>query len=234
MDDTNLQDDLVFDRLVDGELSAAERHVLLASLDDRPDGWRRCALVFLEAQCWTEGLGQFVRAPVDEAVQEKRSSQVVVSRGVGIGKPTRHGVAWLAMAASLLVAFTLGLLWRNNQAPIANQVGQTSDSQMANVIPPPAVPNAGRVDDALTLWVRDEHGQARPVQVPLVDAGALDQQLGLQFQSGVPADVRSHLQDRGFDVQSKRRYAPLWLENGRPMIVPVEDTKIVPVSRDVY
>jgi hypothetical protein len=233
MHDENLQDDLAFDRLVDGELSAAERHALLASLDDRPDGWRRCALVFLEAQCWAEGLGQFVRAPGEDSVQEKSSSQVM-PRGIGIGKPTRHGVGWLAMAASLLIAFTLGLIWRENQAPIANHVGQLADSQVADMIPPPAAPSAGPVDDALTLWVRDEHGQARPVQVPLVDAGTLDQQLGLQFQSGVPADVRSQLQDSGFDVQSKRRYAPLWLENGRPMIVPVEDTKIVPVSRDVY
>ena len=62
----------------------------------------------------------------------------------------------------------------------------------------------------------------------------LDKQLGLQFQTGVPDDVRAQLQDRGFDVQSKRQYAPLWLENGRPMIVPVEDTKIVPVSNKVY
>jgi hypothetical protein len=46
--------------------------------------------------------------------------------------------------------------------------------------------------------------------------------------------VRAQLQDRGYDVQSKRRYAPFWLENGRQMIVPVEDTKIVPVYQNVY
>jgi hypothetical protein len=56
----------------------------------------------------------------------------------------------------------------------------------------------------------------------------------LQFQSGVPADVRAQLQNRGFDVRSKQSYAPLWLENGRPMFVPVEDTQIVPVGRNVY
>jgi len=70
----------------------------------------------------------------------------------------------------------------------------------------------------------------QPVQVPLVDAGTLDQQLGMKFQSALPDDVRDQLQNRGYNVQSKRQYAPLWLENGRPMIVPVEDTKIVPVG----
>ena len=54
------------------------------------------------------------------------------------------------------------------------------------------------------------------------------------FQTGVPDDVRNQLKDQGYAVQSKRQYAPMWLDNGRPMVVPVEDTKIVPVSNKVY
>ena len=42
-------DDILFDRLVDGEISAAERRELLESLDSRPGGWRQCALAFM----WT-------------------------------------------------------------------------------------------------------------------------------------------------------------------------------------
>jgi hypothetical protein len=88
--------------------------------------------------------------------------------------------------------------------------------------------------DALTLWARDDSGQLRSFRVPLVDAGTLDEQLGLKFQPSVPDELRNRLRDHGFAVQSKRQYAPLWLENGRPMIVPVEDTKIVPVANKVY
>jgi hypothetical protein len=50
----------------------------------------------------------------------------------------------------------------------------------------------------------------------------------------MPANVRSSLQDGGYDVQSRQRYAPIWLENGQRLVVPVEDTKIVPVSQNVY
>ena len=82
--------------------------------------------------------------------------------------------------------------------------------------------------------IRDDAGQMRRVRVPLVDASALDPNLGLEFQTGVPDDIRDRLQNRGFAVESKRQYAPMWLDNGRPMIVPVEDTKIVPVSNKVY
>ena len=37
---------------------AASGEQLLASLDDQPDGWRRCALAFLEAQSWRKSLRQ--------------------------------------------------------------------------------------------------------------------------------------------------------------------------------
>jgi hypothetical protein len=223
------QDDILFDRLVDGELSASERRRLLASLDDQPGGWRRCALAFLEAQCWSEGLGELLWQPVASHANDEKIS---VARRAPARLERRRQVVWLAVAAGLLAAFTLGLTWRGG-APIAGNAAAPSGETIAEVIPPPAShsPDATRAADALTLWVRDEAGKVRPLRVPLVDAGTLDQQLGLEFQTGLPADVRSQLQDRGFDVHSKRRYAPLWLENGRPMIVPVEDTRIVPVSR---
>src|SRR5712692_7228638 len=51
----------LLDQLVDGELSDTERQELLARLDAEPDGWRRCALAFLEAQSWRESLGPVAR-----------------------------------------------------------------------------------------------------------------------------------------------------------------------------
>src|SRR5260370_8705607 len=43
-------DPILIDRLVDGELGEAERRELLLRLESNPDGWRRCALAFIEAQ----------------------------------------------------------------------------------------------------------------------------------------------------------------------------------------
>jgi hypothetical protein len=233
MHDKFPEDDLAFDRLVDGELSPAERRELLASLDDRPDGWRHCALSFLEAQSWREGLRQFAHNAGDaQGTQaERRPAGATPKRG-----HMPRGVAWLAIAAGLFLAFTLGTMSRDGGAPLANSGALKPDLQIADIVPPPPAssPRSSTAADALTLFVRDERGQTRPLRVPLVDAGTLQRQLGLEFQSGVPAHVRSQLKDRGFDVWSKQRYAPLWLEDGRPMFVPVEDTKIVPVSRNVY
>lgn len=49
-------DDMMFDRLVDNEMTEKERRDLLLLLDSEPDGWRRLALAFLEAQMWQEAM----------------------------------------------------------------------------------------------------------------------------------------------------------------------------------
>lgn len=230
----SLHDGAQFDRLVDGELTGDQRRLLLESLDARPDGWRRCALAFLEAQSWREELGQVARAahPLDD-LSEKST---VVSSTASQAKTNRWVAAQLlAIAAGLLIAFGLGWMQDGGGVPVAGSTAKTSD-QIADANPAPSVPapKPGKAGDALTLYVRDESGRMQPVRVPLVDAGTLDKQLGVKFQPGIPDALRNQLNDRGFTVQSKQQYAPLWLENGRPMIVPVEDTKIVPVSEKVY
>jgi hypothetical protein len=229
MNDKLHKDDVIFDRLVDGELSAAERRTLLESLDARPQGWRSCALAFLEAQSWRNELRQIAGEPKAAAAAVRTlASPSQVKRAT-----MRVAAQWLAVAACLLVAFKFGSMWREQGIPIAGSPTATNE-QLVSVPPPVVAPNVAKANDALNLWVRDDAGQMRRVRVPLVDARALDQQLGMQFQTGVPDDVRDRLHDRGYTVQSKRQYAPLWLENGRPMVVPVEDTRIVPVSNKVY
>jgi hypothetical protein len=228
-DDSNTSDDILFDRLVDGELSAAERRELLTSLDGRPTGWRRCALAFLEAQTWQGEFGRLIREPVErsEATSESVNQRSAVRLFAG-----RPITSWFALAASVMLAFTLGLALRNFYlphpfaAPNPFNTQSPSGPALAGVVGNPA--------DALTLLGADEAGKPRQLRVPLVDAAAVDRQMGLRFQSGVPAAVREQLEHRGFQVVSQGRYAPLTLGDGRRLMVPVEDTKIVPISGPVY
>jgi hypothetical protein len=229
MNEHSSNDDILFDRLVDGELSATERRDLLGSLDERPERWRKCALAFLEAQSWTKDLGSIAAEPQRTIA----SASVIAPKPSSRRTSIRAAAQWLAVAASLLIAFKFGAS-RNQNPPVAGNPVPTAQQIVST--PGAAAPGQSttKPGDALNLWVRDDAGQMRRVRVPLVDANALDDELGLQFQTGVPDDVRGRLEDNGYAVQSKRRYAPLWLDNGRPMIVPVEDTKIVPVSNKVY
>jgi len=225
-------DDILFDRLADGELSPAARRELLSSLDGRADGWRRCALALLEAQTWRGELPQLVA---------EASSPMAASRVEEVPLEPEWSMNWYAIAASLFFAFTMGLAFRD--LPHSHQTRTPNPSNIATIRPQQhtLAPQLARVrpatagqGDSVTMWVRDEAGNPRQLRVPLVDATAMDRRLGLQFQPGLPADVRSQLEQRGYQVESKRRYAPLVLDNGQSIVVPVEDTKIVPVSNRVY
>jgi hypothetical protein len=229
MNTDNHSDDILFDRLVDGELSAAERKELLESLDARPQGWRRCALAFLEAQSWRSEMKKLTQERPTSSAQVKRQAVAPESKPHSL----RTAAQWLAVAAALLVAFKVGSWQRESGIPIVASPVPTNE-QLVSVPPPTGATNTTKPNDALNLWVRDDAGQMRRVRVPLVDAQSLDRQLGTVFQTGVPDHVRDQLNDSGYAVHSKRQYAPLWLENGRPMVVPVEDTKIVPVSNRAY
>jgi hypothetical protein len=229
----NSNADVLFDRLVDGELSPNERRALLASLDARPDGWRRCALAFLEAQWWKNVLTAVTAEPATTSGIEKDAAPS------NPAQRTRFRVAasWLAMAAGLLIAFKLGTLDRRATKQVVDGAA-TTQQQLAGAphtgASNAAGPGSSSTGDSLNLWVHDEAGQLQRVRVPLVDASTLGNEYGLDIDSGVPDNVRNRLQNHGYAVESKRQYAPMWLDNGRQMIVPVEDTKIVPVSNKVY
>ena len=52
--------EMVLDDLVAGELSGDQYRAVLRQLDATPDGWKRCALAFLEDQAFREDLGQLL------------------------------------------------------------------------------------------------------------------------------------------------------------------------------
>jgi hypothetical protein len=232
-DELNQHDRRMFDRLVDGELSADERRRLLTSLDDRPEGWRQCALAFLEAQAW--------RTELSQAAQETASTPAALTLRGEVAATThrtgRYAARWLVIAAALVVAFGLGVFWPadHDESTIAEFGPASPDQPAGGAAPLETTPSPNRASrDALVFFVNDDAGGTQRVHVPLVDAGTVDRQLGVRFRSGVPAAIRDHLRQNGYDVHSQRRYAPLRMENGGSLVVPVEDTRIVPVSPVVF
>jgi hypothetical protein len=230
-----LQDDnLIFDRLADGELSSVERQELLSTLDSRPDGWRRCALAFLEAQAW-RGEFRSLLTPGSSPTLAPGSNFRTLRAAMPtspLARPPRE-MRWIessfAVAASALLAFGIGWKMNSPRAIIPAQQDIASNS------PPIQQPFADS-RDALTLVVQDTQGKPQRVRVPLIDAAALGDQWA-EDSANVPIDVRTELRDRGFDLKNKRRFAPLFFEQDKqlvPMVVPVNDTYVVPVNRPVY
>jgi hypothetical protein len=111
----------VLDRLVDGELSQADRRELLVALEDEPGAWRRCALTFLEAQTWRWQLGRMAAGPL--VAQAAVPSRPPAAPWRGANRATLWG-ACLATAAGLLVAFALGTRFPTTGAvPLATGAG---------------------------------------------------------------------------------------------------------------
>jgi hypothetical protein len=243
MSDTGMNnDEVLFDRLVDGELSQRERQELLTSLDGRPDGWRRCALALLEAQTWRHEFGAFVHATPGSTLLTSNNEAPPVAERVRTTAPSPHAVRperWFTLAASLLLAFGVGWSFRGSQQSqssvisVPNEIAETGASiKLPQVDGPQLAQQNSR--DAVTLLVRDVDGHNRRLQLPLVEVASGKSVDGANL---LPAGVREGLQNRGLDLRHKRRYAPLYFEQGGqvvPMVVPVEDTYVVPVKREVF
>ena len=97
------RNDRRLDLLVDGELNEDDRGELLRGLDREPDGWRRCAMAFLEAQAWKQALGAMFR-PAAQAEAKPRARRPPNWK--------RRMEMAMAMAASFLVALAVGTHWR--------------------------------------------------------------------------------------------------------------------------
>jgi hypothetical protein len=102
--------DALLDRLVEGELTESQRREVLLRLEAQPDGWKRCALAFLEAQSWRQAFAPLAQEAKFEPIA--RPSREV-------SKPGRFktSLKWVMLAASFLGVFALGWLSRQDPEP---------------------------------------------------------------------------------------------------------------------
>jgi hypothetical protein len=233
MSDDFLNDELL-DRLVDGELSADERRRVIAALEDRSDGWRRCALAFLEAQSWRGNLRGLVAdatgsapAPaVGLATTASRENEISLRRAP---RSSRLSTA-LAIAASLLLAFAAGsqLRWPR---------GVTSIDGHSLAVAPPAVADRANPDaDAVTLVLNDARGVPHRIEAPLVEGSRLGENFAEAPLWSESPELQRRLGEKGLGVAARRRYVPLYFEQQNhvvPMVVPVDDAVVAPVKRKV-
>jgi hypothetical protein len=209
-------DDRLLDRLVDGELDEARRAALLQSLDTAPDGWKRCALAFLEAQAWQQAMRTSpvqARTPVFSATPTGR--QMMLSRRV------------LGLAAAVLIAFGIGFLARPGAGPDMGR-GTHAAHSGKDTDPSPAL--AFRPDGWLTT--SDEDG--RPVPVPLFAATGGAERPALSDQPAIPEYLRRQLEREGYEVRNDRKLVSVALKDGRTATVPVETVQYRFVGQRVY
>jgi hypothetical protein len=214
------------DLLVDGELADDERRALLARLGRAPDGWRRCALAFLEAQTLRVALGELARsaapAPAPASPAVRRSPW-----------PRRALVA-----AALVAAFGFGFASRRpGLAPVAtgpvvvtpSATGPEATRPTATAPRPVAEPEVQTVG---LLAIGDPGRDGDPVfNVPVVAGPGIDERW-LEGQAPALSDYdRQHWQRLGFDVEERRELVSVDLRDGRRVSVPVDRVRLRYVAR---
>jgi hypothetical protein len=236
-----------FDRLVDGELSESQRRELLTSLDHEPDGWRRCALAFLEAQSWKKEFGvirqNMTADPSTIALSERPKKRNAASPGL-----TR---TILAMAASFLLVLGAGILWQQSGNRFGGMSGATGDNQIAGKNGGPSATISSEPQTALAdaskqpqnaaepwQWVKlvpaGSSGSEQAVELPVVQRDRLDQQWMQNTPSPIPDNMLQALQRNGYAVQRQQELMRMPLKDGRRLVVPVDQVQVKYVGNQTY
>lgn len=227
-----------FDLLADGELDEARRRELLASLDERPDGWRSCALAFLEAQGWRRGLQEAARSGSLSGEHADPSVRPAGPVKMNLQWPSRERMNLvLAMAASFLTAFGLSLLWRGGWSGSDGARTGKSAVEVAGTQPGEKGMNGRKgatqlhtngLDDrvgSVTLAADGLSGGNR-VQVPFVSVDRFDPGLLSGQPDAVPEELIRELKRTGHRVRQTRQLVPIDLQDGRRLVLPVDQMDV--------
>jgi hypothetical protein len=225
MDERN--DELRYERLVDGELTREDYRALVAALEEEPGGWRRCAMAFLEHQALARELGGLGDSP--GAVPR---AATMPSAG---GK--RILPMLLAMAASFLVAFGLGAFaprffsMARQDLTLAGNVSVERSPGVEGAAGGDYVHRTLRPVGNLRLLVDGSSGEtAERGQVPVYEAAGEIEQLLAAEGPVLKPELIELLRQRGYEVHYEQQYFPAPTDDGRQIIVPVDGYQITPVS----
>jgi hypothetical protein len=211
----------LLDRLVDGEIAHDEQRQLILSLEAQPDGWRRCAMAFLEAQAWGREFQQLTseHAPAaspQQAIAARQADRAAACSKTGWLKP-------LAVAAGLMLAFTLGAMVRGTRGPAAIDMASS-----------PKDANASNTDlqsgtfETLKVSLPAEDGESeQALEVPLIEADQKSLASLLDDERPVLSEVeRKTLESTGHLIEQRRAYYPVQLQDGRQGVVPMDFVEV--------
>lgn len=206
----------LIDRLVDGELAEDQRRALLLHLEAHPEGWRRCALAFLEAQTWREALGPLTAAAV-APVRNVPDSESDVRKTI----PWRRLRRWTAIAAGLLAAFALGWGMPTLPSPLqGTHETHEGEKPIPIVHKEPVVPEEPPPEAPRTVPVAVA-SQAPPPPAPVEVPQRLE-------------SLVKHWEQRGYRAELQRRMVSVVLKDGRRVEVPVQEVRLSYVGGRTY
>ncbi len=228
----------LLDRLVDGELSDADYRITLHRLDEAPDGWRRCAVSFLEQQALRQELQQLLNNKTrlnpseDDDLDEAGLSAIEGADELNFAA-TRHDwerwfrqpwVRWTSVLAVGILAFVGGLAIRPFASPTTNGDQLVAGNQRA-IGQTAAVANSRRVangSEIASITFDDlPNNQTQGLQVPL---GLLSQSQGTPklAPDRLPPQFERIFTETNAANQLERRIFMGRTPNGEVILVPLD------------
>jgi len=218
--------DDALDRLVDGELTETRRKEVLLKLGDEPNGWRRCAMAFLQAQAWTKDLGSLTSRP---DLGMSRLNFAVRQRPTFV----RRLATIMAVAAGFIIALFIGFRTQEMLNPRGVDTSPGANFVASDEMPRPS-DDKGANDKWQTVTLVSNNGpkgNERPFRLPVTERDNFDI---TQTPNTLPPDVLRSLRQAGHDVRQSRQFIPLKMKDGRQLVVPVDEVELRPVKREVY
>lgn len=231
---------LELDRLMDGSLGEEARHRLLLKLDQEPDGWKQCALAFLEAQTFRDAMGPLLDLPVqaNQSVPDSHLSLSPVSPLTTPPKPAsifKMPGNFLGIAASAALAFGAG--WWANSTP-ANTT-EPSIAQLKNSVPEPGPTETPQPAASTTEPLKESPVTNTPsvestiavAQKTETESSKQDKQIQALRQLG---DTLRLLEKQGYSADMQKELVAFKTPDGRKVEVPVQQLVLKYRGKQTY
>lgn len=251
------------DRLVDGELVGTERRSLIARLEQAPDGWRRCALAYLEAQEFRRSMAT-IGNPM-EAQREKAAVDLHLDAPSpsAVRRGPSSASRWLVLASALMVSFAVGmgagravflgdenvantspLINRDNSPDPPDSVPNPSrDSQPGNAATerkPPAppvqksAPRTGEVRVVGLVRIADESSHVSNYVMPVFSGTGLDQEWLKSMPLPYTDEQVRKLKQDGYQVEQRRQLMEVNLADGQNLSIPFGTVNLQYIGPEVH
>jgi hypothetical protein len=240
--------DRFIDQIVDGALTPAELRAAVDRLEREPDGWKRCTLAFLEAQCWRESF-----RTLDESEKSHAACATLSVPSVGRIGTGRRWILGPIAAGIIAASFALG--WYGHGArSLSSRQGVTVVQSNAERRSPAGDSQSGTVRPAtfalpqktdLPAWRPGRDGSVPTVQQVIrwagqLPAGAGNNQSGVPMLAGAgnyaewlrhqPSPITEYeqvaLNRQGYQVDQRRRLITKILPDGRRVMIPIDQVQI--------
>ncbi len=221
--------------LVDGECSAAERRRLLNEIDNQPERWRELALALLEEQTFRNE----IRLMRSEASMVKRTetnlnspNSLVGDQDVFSGRVMKRWYAVPVLAACLMlsVGIAIGRVMRGGVGSFQwgiNSGDMLVENQTTNTNP------TGLTQDEYekTLPVADLRTPSSGYEIPVYDVNHVDPALVYAKRAYEIEKAKEQLRRKGYDVDLQHNYLTGQLQDGRKVVVPIQEVGLRPYGQ---